>query len=66
MLKLRFKDVHVDFVVLANLKDDRQDLKGGVMLTRFALKKLDQIEVVHEDKDIPQVNEPVRKDELLF
>ena len=66
MLKLRFKDVHVDFVVLANLKDDRQDLKGQVMLTRFALKKLDQIEVVHEVKDIPQVKEPVTKDELLF
>ena len=51
---------------MANLKDDRQDLKGQVMLTRFALKKLDQIEVVHEVKDIPQVKEPVRKDELLF
>ena len=32
--------------ILANLKDDRQDLKGRVMLTRFAQKKLDQIEVV--------------------
>ena len=42
---------------MANLKDDRQDLKGRVMLTRFALKKLDQIEVVHEVKDIPQVKE---------
>ena len=51
---------------MANLKDDRQDLKGRVMLTRFALKKLDQIEVVHEVKDIPQVKKPVRKDELLF
>jgi len=55
--------------ILANLKDDRQDLEGRVMLTRFALKKLDQIvgefwheisdsiqtiEVVHEDKDFPQ------------
>jgi hypothetical protein len=50
---------------LANLKNDREDLKGRVMLTRFALKKLDQIELVHEDKDIPQVNEPVRKDELM-
>ena len=59
--------------ILANLKDDRQDLEGRVMLTRFALKKLDQIvgefwheisdsiqtiEVVHEDKDFPQVKEP--------
>ena len=66
--------------ILANLKDDRQDLKGRVMLTRFALKKLDQIvgefwheisdsiqtiEVVHEDKDFPQVKRKVARQKRL-